>query len=133
MSILKTIVGGIVEPVADYFTRRQEIKAEDRQHERAIKAATVERQIELIKAGMHADATWELESLRAHASGWKDEFVLLLLSIPLVLVFFPATAPAVLEGFAILEQTPLWYRWLILLIFTAIYGIRIYRRQQSDT
>ena len=133
MNILSEIITGIVAPVTDYFKRRQEIKAEDRQQERAIQKATVDRQIELIKQGLHADASWELESLRAHASGWKDEFVLIILSIPLILVFVPRTAPYVLQGFEILEKTPLWYRWLILLIFTAIYGIRIWRRQQSDT
>jgi hypothetical protein len=130
---LLNILSGIPQAAATYLTRRMEIKAEDRQQERAIKRAQVERQIELVKEGRAADATWELESLKAHASGWKDEFILILLSIPLILVFFPPTAPYVLTGFKILESTPSWYRWLILLIFTAVYGIRIWRRQQSDT
>lgn len=133
MNVLTDIITGVVTPVVDFFKRRQEIKAEDRQQDRAIQKATVERQIALIAQGLHADASWELESLRAHASGWKDEFVLIILSIPLILVFIPKTAPYVLHGFEILETTPQWYRWLILLIFTAIYGIRIWRRQQSDT
>lgn len=133
MKWLKELLGAAAAPVADYLKRRQEFKHEERQQERTIRAAAVERQVELIKAGLHADATWELESLKAHSAGWKDEAVLILLSIPLVLVFVPATAAAVLRGFEILAQTPQWYRWLILLIFTAIYGIRIWRRQQSDT
>jgi len=73
------------------------------------------------------DHEWEVESIRN--SGWKDEWVLLLLSIPLVLVFIPATQPYVAVGFDHLENTPEWYRWLTTMIFSAIYGIRIWRRK----
>lgn len=121
------IVSGIVRPIGSYFEKRQEIKAQDRQQERALQQATVERQIELIKQGLAGDMQWELEQIRN--SGLKDEWVLGLLSIPLVLVFIPKTAPYVLQGFQILEQTPEWYRWLVMLIFTAVYGIRLWRRQ----
>jgi hypothetical protein len=124
------IISGIVKPIGSYFEKRQEIKAHDRQQERAIQAATVERQIELIKQGLTGDMQWELEQIKN--SGWKDEWILGLLSIPLILVFIPKTAPYVLQGFQILEQTPEWYRWLVMLIFTAVYGIRLWRRQ-ADT
>lgn len=81
------------------------------------------------KADLQYDDEWELAQIKN--SGWKDEYVLILLSIPLLLCFIPFTAPWVLAGFAILAQCPDWYRWLILVIFCAIYGIRIYRRQDS--
>jgi hypothetical protein len=73
------------------------------------------------------DHEWEVESIRN--SGWKDELVILVLTIPLVLVFIPATAPYVLEGFKILETTPDWYRWMIVMIYAATFGIRVWRRK----
>jgi hypothetical protein len=76
---------------------------------------------------INADAAWEQASIQN--SGWKDEFVLLVLSIPLVAVFVPYTAPFVLQGFQILETTPEWYRWLAVMIYAATFGIRIWRRQ----
>lgn len=130
MNVL-AILGKVPELIGNYVNRRMEIKAQDRQQERAIKAAMVERKIELIKEGMHADAAWEVEQIKN--SGWKDELVIIVLTIPLVLVFIPKTAPYVLTGFQILEQTPDWYRWLVMLIFTAVYGIRLWRRQITDT
>ena len=133
-TVLKGVIGdGIGNNVVDYFKKRAEIKAAAEIRQLELEEATHKRQVELRLQGLTADAAWELESLRAHASGWKDEFVLVLLAIPLVLVFVPHTQLLVLEGFRVLETTPQWYRWLILLIFTAIYGIRIWRRQQSDT
>ena len=64
-------------------------------------------------------------------SGWKDEYILILLSIPMVLSFVPFTVGYVQMGFAALSQTPEWYRWLIMLIFTAVYGIRVWRRENK--
>lgn len=74
-----------------------------------------------------ADSAWEQASIAN--SGWKDEFVLIVLSIPLLLVFVPPLAPAVLQGFAVLDGTPEWYRWLLVMIYAATYGIRVWRRQ----
>lgn len=131
MGILSKILGGPVTMVADYFKRRMELKAEARSQERAIRAAQAERQVELIKQGLTADATWELEQVRS--SGWKDEYVLIVLSIPLIMCFIPGLARYVLAGFEVLSATPQWYQWLVLLIFSAVFGIRVWRRQQSDT
>ena len=77
--------------------------------------------------GQEMDNSWELEQIRN--SGWKDEFVLILLSIPLILCFHPETVMYVELGFAALDKTPDWYQWLILAVFAAIYGIRIWRRK----
>jgi hypothetical protein len=133
MAIWETVLGTVTKPVSEYFTRRQEIKAQDRQQERAIKAAQVERQIELIKQGMHADATWELESLKAHTGGWKDEFVLIMFAIPFILCFIPSMAPYVGAGFSAIAGTPVWYQIGSMSVFLATYGIRWWRRTQSDT
>jgi hypothetical protein len=132
--ILKAIVGdGVANNVIDYFKKKAEIKATKELRKLELEEATHKRQVELRVQGLTADAAWELESLKAHADGWKDELVLIVLVIPLMLCFIPSTAPYVLTGFHILNQTPPWFRWLIVLIFTAIYGIRVWRRQQSDT
>ncbi len=137
MSIIGKLLGSSVEavisPLATYLTRRAELKAAAHQAELAAVVAAGERAAKAISEGLAADASWELESLKAHASGWKDEFVLLVLSIPLVLCFFPATAPSILRGFEILDKTPTYFRLLVVSIFGAIYGIRMWRRQQYDT
>jgi hypothetical protein len=74
-----------------------------------------------------SDAAWEQSSIQN--SGWKDEFVLVVLSIPLLLVFVPWTSPYVLAGFGVLDQTPEWYRWLLAMIYAATFGIRVWRRK----
>ena len=129
--IIKGVTSGLVTPAVDYLKARQELRSKERIRKAELADAMHTRQLDLIREGLHADATWEIEQIRN--SGWKDEWVLIILSIPLVGCFVPVLASYVLAGFLILQSTPSWYQWLILVIFTAIYGIRIYRRQISDT
>lgn len=133
MGILSKILGGIAAPVGDYLKRRMELKAEDRKQEREIKAAQVQRQIELIKEGLAADASWEAEFARQAASSYKDEYTLLVVSVPLVLAFIPGCSQYVQAGFSAFSETPLWYQVMVQALFYATVGIRFYRRTQSDT
>ena len=127
MGILGKIIGAVTGPAAEYFTKRQELKYE-------LKLKQIEGKIKREEAAanrkvqeLESDTAWELKQLEKQ--GWKDDWVLILISIPLVLVFIPSLAPYIYQGFGILATTPEWYRWLIMLIFTAIYGIRIWRRK----
>jgi hypothetical protein len=131
MSFWDNVVGTITKPIAEGVQGYLEIRSKERLRKLELEDAIHARRLELIGKGLAADASWELEQIRN--SGWKDEYVLLLLSIPLIGSFIPALAGSVLTGFGVLAQTPEWYRWLILMVFSAIYGIRIWRRQQSDT
>ena len=127
MSILGSVLGDLGGKVVEAIDSRGQ-----RKHEQKVQALELEKlrhskQIELIQTGQQLDNAWELEQIKN--SGWKDEFVLLLLSIPLVMSFIPEMQPYVVEGFAALSTTPEWYQWLILAVFTAVYGIRVWRRK----
>lgn len=126
MGALKEFVSGLIGPAADAYKARTEAK-----HRLALAKIEAELKAEQAWAewrvkNIDSDAAWEQASIAN--SGWKDEFVLLVLSIPLVLVFVPVTAPSVLRGFEVLESTPEWYRWLAVMIYAATYGIRVWRR-----
>jgi hypothetical protein len=127
MSILGNIVGSLGGKVVDAVSARSE-----RKHQEKVRAIELEEvkhktKLEMAMRGQDMDNSWELEQIRN--SGWKDEFVLILLSIPLILCFHPETVMYVELGFAALDKTPDWYQWLILAVFAAIYGIRIWRRK----
>lgn len=130
MTIAADLIKGLTGPVADYFKARAELKSRERMRKLELEDAIHTRKVELIKQGLAADAAWEIEQIRN--SGWKDEWVLVVLSIPLIGCFIPGVAGYILAGFNTLAITPDWYQWLILIIFTAIYGIRVWRRSQDD-
>lgn len=127
MSILKSLLGSLGSSVVGFLDNRSQRKHEQKTQVLELEKLRHEKQIELIQNGQELDNAWELEQIRN--SGWKDEFVLLLLSIPLIMSFLPNMQPYVVDGFEALSKTPDWYQWLILAVFTAVYGIRVWRRK----
>lgn len=128
-SVVGGLLGKVAPAVATYYQKKLELKHQLRLTKIEGKIRVEEAKIQRAERSEQRDHEWE--QMQISNSGWKDEWVLILLSIPLVLVFIPATQPYVMDGFAVLETTPDWYRWLMLLIFTAIYGIRIWRRKDN--
>lgn len=126
--LLGALLGAPAEAVAEYFKERQRLKSEFKLKKLEGKVKIEQAKAEMEVRKLEADNAWELAQIAN--SGWKDEWVLILLSIPLVLVFVPQAAPYIQQGFAILETTPDWYRWMIVGIFMAIYGIRVWRRKE---
>tara|TARA_X000000368_G_scaffold373259_1_gene324143 strand:+ start:165 stop:536 length:372 start_codon:yes stop_codon:yes gene_type:complete len=69
-------------------------------------------------------ADWETLQARNAGQSWKDEYLVILFSIPLILAFIPSTVPFVMEGFAALEQMPDWYKYSLSVIVGASFGVR---------
>ena len=80
---------------------------------------------------------WEMEFAKQAQTSWKDEYTLIVVSIPAILAFVKTSwldGPTLVgQGFQALAQTPLWYQTLLISLFMATVGIRWWRRNQSDT
>src|SRR5688572_225467 len=133
MNILEKILGGIAAPVLTYLGDRQKLRSAERLRKEGLKDAHHQRQMELAKLGMTADMNWELEFAKQAATSWKDEYTLAVVSVPLLLAFFPATVPWVMAGFAALSQTPLWYQIMVQTMFYATVGIKWVNKFRSDS
>ena len=127
MSIVTTLLGSLGGKVVEAIDKRGQRKHDEMAQKLEIEKLRHTKQIELIQQGQQLDNAWELEQIKN--SGWKDEFVLIVISTPLIMAFIPSMQPYVTEGFKALEQLADYYRWLILSVFAAIYGIRIWRRK----
>lgn len=133
--MLKALLGGIAEAaigklapsVVGYYQKKRELEQEVELEKLRGKREWEKQKSVRAENSEGRDAEWELEQIRN--SGWKDEWVLILLSIPLIMVFVPGLEDDALQGFNNLEKTPDWYRWLILMVFGAVYGIRLWRRK----
>lgn len=78
--------------------------------------------IKRLEVGQTADIAWE--NLSIEKSGWKDEYLLILFSIPLVMCFVPGWDKYVTAGFESLKGTPDWYQWAIGIMVASAYGYR---------
>lgn len=126
-TLLEPLVGLIKEPIVEWQKRKTvevelEAKILDRQHELNLKKMDIAR--ELAKQGIQIEADWDARAQQDASTSWKDEYLLILFSIPLVLAFFPSTQQGVLDGFKILDSTPEWYMFMVSGIVSAVFGLR---------
>ena len=127
--IVSTLTGQTVGQVLEYKQAKKQMQHERKLERLRGKIAYEKAKTERAAASEGYDADWELEQIKN--SGWKDEFTLLVLSIPMIGVFIPPLAPYMAVGFEKLAETPDWYRWLIIMIYAATWGIRVWRRKSS--
>ena len=131
LDIFSSIASGLVQPVVSYFNTKQQLSAAATQQKLQIQQATADRQAELIKQGLSADAAWEMASITAGQS--SRNFELYVVSVPLVMCFTP-WAYLVKKGFDAISSTPSWFQLVFVTIFLANYGVRFWRRNiASDT
>lgn len=126
LQFLAPLIGSAI----DYFKDRAKLKEVTRQNKIEAEKAIGQARLENIKQGKINEAEWNLTSIRQ--SGWKDEWLTLILSIPLVLVFFPGMVDDMLAGFAALEQTPLWYRSAVGVMIASAFGYQKLTKYFND-
>ena len=126
-SIVTAVLGKLAPNIAEYYITKQRLKAEIELEKLRGKAEYERAKTKRAEASEGRDHEWEILSIKN--SGYKDEWVLGLVSIPMILSFVPSTQVYVSQGFVVLEGTPEWYRFIVMSIFLAVYGIRWWRRK----
>lgn len=86
--------------------------------------AKAEAQAKVIVKSAESDANWEAIMAKHSGQSWKDEWLTILFSIPLILVFFPPLVDDVQAGFEALETMPPWYQYTLSIIVAASFGVR---------
>ena len=80
---------------------------------------------EIKKKQLTGEIDWDLEAMRATENSWKDEWITLLFSIPLILAFCGEWGNDIVQaGFAALETMPTWYQYSLGGIVSASIGMR---------
>lgn len=128
-----SLLGGIPEAIGNYVNERQKLKSAEKLRKMEYEDAIHKRKLDLISQGLTADMNWEMEFARQAETSWKDEYTLIVISIPAVMAFVPSLSGYVSEGFKALQDTPIWYQTVLISLFLATVGIRWFRRSQSDT
>ena len=126
-TILEPIVNLVKEPIMEWQKRKtieveNESKERDRQHELNLKKVDIA--FELAKQGQQIEADWDTNAQQDMKTSWKDEFYVILFSIPLIMAFIPDMQDIVLKGFETLNKTPDWYMLLITGIVASVFGLR---------
>ncbi|BDU46908.1 hypothetical protein [Vibrio nigripulchritudo] len=101
-AILRLFNGGL-----ETYRQHKEIKANELKRQDELKAVQHAAQVERIKVG--DEAATQLDEVSIAQRGWKDEYLMILTTLPLGLSFVPEWAHIVDAGFAALENVPEYF------------------------
>ena len=109
-----SIVGGIVQG-----------KMEQKAAESKAKVAKAEAQAQIMLSQATSEADWEKVMAEGSRDSWNDEWLTILISVPLVLAFCGEWGrDIVADGFSALNAMPDYYRYTLGAIVSASFGIR---------
>lgn len=86
------------------------------------KKIQTEAKVQRQAARLNHASEWELKALEDDS--WIREWLVILVSIPLVLCFIPMFVDDVRAGFEALKETPEWYRYLVGSVFSFVFARR---------
>ena len=99
-------------------------KVEKTKAETGAKVAKAKAEAVIMERKATGELDWDLEMAKGSQSSWKDEWLTVLFSIPLVLAFIPGMEEVVKNGFARLNEMPEWYQYSLGVIVAASFGVR---------
>ena len=119
------MIGQLIGPIASIAGGWLQGKADVKAAEAKLKLTEAEAKAKIMLSKETSIADWERIMAQGSQNSWKDEWLTILFSIPLVLVFLGDTGRQVVaDGVAALETMPEWYQYTIGVIVAASVGVR---------
>lgn len=124
---IDSITGVITRPLEEWQRRKtlkveQEDKAREREHELKLKQLDINK--ELANQGIKAEIDWDARAQEDMKTSWKDEYLLILWSIPLIMCFIPDLQDYAKKGFDNMKEAPEWYMILWAGMVAGTWGLR---------
>lgn len=89
------------------------------------KVAKAEAEAEIMKVAATSEANWEKIMAQGTVHSLKDEWLVLLFSIPLILAFCGDWGRNIVaQGFAALDTMPEWYQYSLGVIVASSFAVR---------
>lgn len=106
-----------------------------------IKKIEAQGKVEKAKALAQVEAEYDNYAQVAMRYSWKDEYLVLVLTMPFIISFFTPyiavlwgvdLAPALTAAWALVGQAPDWYQWSFMGVIVATFGLRWLVRSQGS-
>ena len=115
----------VIGPVSGLIGSWMDSKTEEQRGKSAVAKAKAEAEAKVMVSAATSTADWEKLMAKGSQSSWKDEWLTILFSIPLILAFAGEWGRTIVaEGFAALEVMPDWYQYTLGVIVAASFGVR---------
>lgn len=114
----------LIGPISDLASTWLKGSVEKTKAKTEAKVAKAKAEATIMEKKATGEIDWDLEMARGSQSSWKDEWLVILFSIPLILAFIPGMEEVVANGFLQLEMMPEWYQYSLGVIVAASFGVR---------
>jgi hypothetical protein len=112
-------------PIANLAGTWLEGKVEEKKAVTSAKVAKAQAEAVIMQKKATGEIDWDLKMADASAHSWKDEWLTILFSIPLILSFCGDWGREIVtNGFAALESMPDYYQYTLGTIVAASFGTR---------
>ena len=118
------MLAALIGPISNIASTWLEGKVEEKKAQSATKVAKAQAEAVVMQKKATGEMDWDLEMPRASSTSWKDEWLVILFSIPLILAFIPGMEGVVQNGFEQLNKMPEWYQYSLGVIVAASFGVR---------
>ena len=113
----------LIGPIANIAGSWMNGKLEETKATSSVKVAKAKAEAAIMEKKATGEIDWDIEMARSSASSWKDEWLTILVSIPLILAF-TGHEEIVMRGFTALEAMPDFYKTAVGVVFAASFGIQ---------
>lgn len=114
----------LIGPVANLASTFLEGQVEKTKAKAKAKVIQAESEAIIMQKKATGEIDWDIEAIKNSGGSWKDEYLTIVISIPLILAFIPGMEGVVQNGFQQLQQAPDWYFYTVGLCVSASFGIR---------
>ena len=117
--LLNAILGPLGAIASSWLDGRNEkIKADTK-----VKVARAEAEATVMQKKATGEIDWDITQAKASESSWKDEWLTVVFTLPLILLMF-GEEERVNNFFLALNNCPEWYQYLLGTIVAASFGFR---------
>ena len=115
----------LIGPIAELAGTWMSGKVEEKKAQSATKVAMAQAEAVVMQKKATGEIDWDLKMADASAHSWKDEWLTVLFSVPLILAFCGEWGRQIVsDGFTALEAMPQYYQYTLGTIVAASFGTR---------
>ena len=119
------MIQALIGPISGLVGSWMDKKTEEQKGKSAVAKAKAEAEAAVMVSAATSTADWERLMAKGSQSSWKDEWLTVLFSIPLILAFCGDWGRQIVaEGFAALEVMPEFYQYTLGVIVSASFAVR---------
>ena len=119
------MIQALIGPIAELAGGWLKGKTDKQAAEAKLKLTEAEAKAKIMLSKETSVADWERIMAQGSQTSWKDEWLTILFSIPLILAFCGEWGRGVVaDGFTALEQMPSYYQYTLGVIVSASFAVR---------